>query len=161
MTFYGSIYMRPNDQCWLREKFADSTSCIVTKPHRSISETCRIWACDHWLPNFLGTSDCDVPVMMRRYFSFLRRANCFASLNTRHEKCFRHHQHVLQFGDMSQHKQDPSKSVGFWGRKSTPKMKSTPYIGEKNLALGVFPLVAFWRMNYVWPTYGPNGLAMT
>ena len=40
-------------------------------------------------------------------------------------------------------------------------MKSTPCNGEKNLAPLVSPLVTFWRANYVWPTYGPNGLAMT
>ena len=58
-------------------------------------------------------------------------------------------------------------------RRTNRALRKTPSFGEhtkdwvntlywgKNLAPQVSPLVAFWRTNYVWPTYGPNGFAMT
>ena len=68
---------------------ANSASCTGTKPRRSsISQNCRIWTCDQWLPHFLGISDGDIPVMVRRYSSSDRRASCFASLNARNEYVF-------------------------------------------------------------------------
>ena len=45
-------------------------------------------------------------------------------------------------------------------QEDTQEEINTLHLG-KNLAPQVSPLVAFWRTNYVWPTYGPNGLAMT
>ena len=80
--------MRSNDPCRLGEKFTNSASCAGAKPHGSGSQNCRIWTCDQWLPHFLGISDGDIPVMVRRNSNSDTRTNWFASLNTRDEHVF-------------------------------------------------------------------------
>ena len=80
--------MRPNDPCRLREKITNSASCAGTKPRGTVNQNCRIWTCDQWLPHFLGISDGEIPVMVRRHFSSDSRANWFASLNARNEHVF-------------------------------------------------------------------------
>ena len=80
--------MRSNNPCRLGEKVTNSASCTGAKPHGSGSQICRIWACDQWLPHFLGISDGVIPVMVRRYSSPDKRTNWFASLNTRDEHVF-------------------------------------------------------------------------
>ena len=75
-TFYGSIYATQGPMQIVRNiaNSINSASCSGTKPRGSSSQNCRIWACDQWLPHFLGISDGDIPVLVRRYSSSDRRA---------------------------------------------------------------------------------------
>ena len=53
------------------------------------------------------------------------------------------------------------KNPSFGGAGAYKRWSQHLVMGKQILPRWYLRLVTFWRANYVWPTYGPNGLAMT